>query len=177
MLRRQGLNRLSNFDKVTLQIVRYERDRPGKLIHIDVKKLARSPNGGGWRVHGRSEEVRDRGNGYDYLHIAVDDASRVAYIEVHPDEQATVAGHLAGTLGFFDQLGVTVERVMTDNALTGRRRDVLSGALAWACVLQIVRGVLSCPSDRRPVYFSGSLGWVRSVAVDDQPIGAEFDER
>jgi transposase InsO family protein len=117
VLRREGLNRLDVIDRPTRQVVRYERARPGELVHVDVKKLGRIPDGGGWRVHGRSEEVRGRGNGYDYLHIAVDDASRVAYIEVHPDERApAVAAHLAGALDFFDGLGVTVERVMTDNA-------------------------------------------------------------
>jgi transposase InsO family protein len=121
VLRREGLNRLSSFDKVTRQVVRYERERPGELVHIDVKKLARIPDGGGWRIHGRSEEVRGRGNGYDYLHIAVDDASRVAYIEVHPNEQvAAVTAHLAGAIDFFAGLGVTIERVMTDNAMSYR---------------------------------------------------------
>lgn len=95
---------------------RYERDRPGELVHIDVKKLARIPNGGGWRIHGRSEEVR--GNGYDYFHVAVDDATRVAYVEVYPHERASAgAEHLAGTIALFDRLGVRIERVMTDNAL------------------------------------------------------------
>jgi transposase len=121
VLRRAGLNRLDTLDRPTRHVVRYERQRPGELVHIDVKKLARIPDGGGWRIHGRSEAVRGRGNGYDYLHIALDDASRVAYLEVHPHERASaVAAHLAGTLRFFDQLGVTVERVMTDNAFSYR---------------------------------------------------------
>jgi transposase InsO family protein len=122
VLRRAGLNRLDGLDRVTRQVVRYQRERPGELVHIDVKKLARIPDGGGWRVHGRSEEVRGRGNGFDYLHIAVDDATRVAYVEVHPDERASAAAaHLAGTLRFFAALDVPVERIMTDNALAYRR--------------------------------------------------------
>jgi transposase InsO family protein len=121
VLCRAGLNRLDVLDRPTRQVVRYERARPGELVHIDVKKLARIPEGGGWRIHGRSEGVRGRGNGYDYLHIAVDDASRVAYIQVHPHEQATaVTEHLAGTIAFFAALGVTIERVMTDNAFAYR---------------------------------------------------------
>jgi transposase InsO family protein len=121
VLCRAGLNRLDRVDRPTRQVVRYERARPGELVHIDVKKLGRIPDGGGWRIHGRSEAVRGRGNGYDYLHIAIDDASRVAYLEVHPHERASaVATHLAGTLRFFNQLGVTIERVMTDNAFAYR---------------------------------------------------------
>ena len=73
--------------------VRYERDRPGELVHVDVKKLGRIPEGGGWRAHGRSEEVRGRGIGYDYVHSMVDDHSRLAYSEIHADEKgSTCAG-------------------------------------------------------------------------------------
>jgi hypothetical protein len=57
--------------------VRYERNRPGELVHVDVKKIGRIPDGGGWRAHGRSEEVRGRGIGHDYVHSMVDDHSRV----------------------------------------------------------------------------------------------------
>jgi transposase InsO family protein len=131
VLRRAGLNRLEVLDRPTREIVRYERARPGELVHIDVKKLGRIPDGGGWRIHGRSEEVRGRGNGYDYLHIAVDDASRVAYIEIHPNEQASaVDAHLAGTLAFFAGLGVQVERVMTDNAFAYRHGRAFQDRLA-----------------------------------------------
>jgi len=101
---------------------RYERARPGELVHVDVKKLGRVPDGGGWRLHGRSEAVRGRGNGYDYLHVAVDDHSRLAYIEALPDEKdLTCAGFLHRAASWFRQHGVTVERVLTDNALAYRR--------------------------------------------------------
>src|SRR4051812_29314612 len=70
---------------------RYERRRPGELLDVDVKKLGRVPDGGGWRLHGPSEAVRGRGNGYDYLHVAVDDHSRLAYIEALPDERVREA--------------------------------------------------------------------------------------
>jgi transposase InsO family protein len=97
--------------------IRYERPRPGDLLHIDVKKLGRVPDGGGWRLHGRKEEVRGRGIGYDYLHVAVDDHSRVAYIEALPDERdATCAGFLHRAVTWFRQLGVQVLRILTDNA-------------------------------------------------------------
>jgi transposase InsO family protein len=97
--------------------IRYERPQPGDLLHIDVKKLGRVPDGGGWRLHGRKEEVRGRGIGYDYLHVAVDDHSRVAYIEALPDERdATCAGFLHRALTWFRQRGVVVLRILTDNA-------------------------------------------------------------
>jgi len=97
--------------------VRYERPRPGDLLHIDVKKLGRVPDGGGWRLHGRREEVRGRGNGYDYLHVAIDDHSRVAYIEALPDERdTTCAGFLHRAITWFRDHGVFVLRILTDNA-------------------------------------------------------------
>jgi transposase InsO family protein len=101
---------------------RYERRRPGELLHVDVKKLGRVPDGGGWRLHGRSEAVRGRGIGYDYLHVAVDDHSRLAYIEALPDEKdPTCAGFLHRAASWFHDHGVTIERVLTDNALAYRR--------------------------------------------------------
>lgn len=98
--------------------IRYERPHPGDLLHIDVKKLGRVPDGGGWRLHGRTEEARGRGIGYDYLHVAVDDHSRVAYIEALPDERdTTCAGFLHRAVAWFrHQHGVRVLRILTDNA-------------------------------------------------------------
>jgi transposase InsO family protein len=97
--------------------IRYEHRQPGDLLHVDVKKLGRVPDGGGWRLHGRREEVRGRGIGYDYLHVAVDDHSRVAYVEALPDERdATCAGFLHRALTWFRERGVVVLRVLTDNA-------------------------------------------------------------
>lgn len=97
--------------------IRYEHPRPGDLLHVDVKKLGRVPDGGGWRLHGRKEEVRGRGIGYDYLHVAVDDHSRVAYIEALPDERdATCAGFLHRAVTWFRERGVITLRVLTDNA-------------------------------------------------------------
>ncbi|MBN9797440.1 IS481 family transposase [Pseudonocardia sp. UM4_GMWB1] len=101
---------------------RYEHPRPGDLVHIDVKKLGRVPDGGGWRLHGRSEEVRGRkvhgrALGYDFLHVAVDDHSRLAYAEALPDERApTSAGFLRRATAWFADHGVTLARVLTDNA-------------------------------------------------------------
>ncbi len=111
---------------------RYERATPGELIHIDVKKLGRIPDGGGWRMHGRTTEARrHRLMGFDYVHAAIDDHSRVAYAEIHPDETgATCAGFLERAAGVFAECGITrIERVMTDNAFAYRLSDAFQNAL------------------------------------------------
>ena len=113
--------------------VRYERERPGELVHIDVKKLGRIPEGGGWRARGRQERPnRHRGPGFDYVHSAIDDHSRLAYSEIHPDERGvTCAGFVARAAAFFAAHGITrIERVMTDNHLSYRRSLDFAGALA-----------------------------------------------
>ena len=117
VLRRHRMPRLWELDRPTGQVVRYQRSRPGELVHVDVKKLGRIPAGGGHRVLGRQAGRRTRaGVGYDYLHIAVDDCSRVAYLEVHPDESTLAAsGFIGRALGWFAEHGVRVQRVMTDN--------------------------------------------------------------
>jgi len=121
VLRRHGLARLDLLDRPSGRpIRRYERAQPGELVHVDVKKLGRIPPGGGWRKLGRgprSREDRQRRLGYDYLHVAIDDHSRLAFVEVHPDERAgTVAGFLARACSSFEEQGARVERLMTDNA-------------------------------------------------------------
>jgi transposase InsO family protein len=101
---------------------RYEHPTPGAMIHVDVKKLGRIPKGGGWRVHGRSEAVRGRGNGYDYVHTAIDDHTRLAYSEIHDDEKdATCAAFLHRALAWFAARGIHVRRLLTDNALVYRK--------------------------------------------------------
>ena len=118
VLRRFGLNRLDRLHRVSRQTVRYEHPAPGDLLHIDVKKLGRIPEGGGHRVHGRSSTTpRARGAGLDYLHVAVDDHSRYAYVEALPDERGpTCAAFLTRALEHFRARGVRVRRVLTDNA-------------------------------------------------------------
>ena len=102
--------------------VRYERTRPGELVHMDVKKLAGIPDGGGWRAHGRaagsSSRRRSAVVGYDFVHSLVDDHSRLAYSEILADEQgATCAAFLARAAAYFADHGIDrIERVMTDNA-------------------------------------------------------------
>ena len=118
VLRRFGLNRLDRLHRVTRESVRYEHPAPGDLLHLDVKKLARIPDGGGHRAHGRSSKTpRGRGAGLDYLHVAVDDHSRYAYVETLPDERgATCAAFLERALAHFRTRDVAVRRVLTDNA-------------------------------------------------------------
>jgi transposase InsO family protein len=104
---------------------RYQRSRPGELLDIDVKKLGQVPDGGGWRLLGRAATVEHRHKkiltGYDFLHVAIDDHSRVAYIEALPDErEPTCAQFLHRAATWFHQRGVRVERVLTDNALAYR---------------------------------------------------------
>ena len=120
---RGGLPRLADVDRVTGEVrrrgpvtpVRYERGRPGELLYVDVKKVARIPDGGGHRALGRGRSPRG-GAGASCLHVAVDDFSRVAYAELLPDERkGTACAFMSRCLGFFCSLGVAVERVMTDN--------------------------------------------------------------
>ena len=140
VLVRQGLSRLRDQDRATGAKIReeakksrYERAEPGELLHIDIKKLAVVPPGGGWRVHGghtmrdrspRAAEAnaaaarcRGRGQaGYSFVHCAVDDHSRVAYVEIHDDETGpTAAGFLHRAVAHFAGLGVSVQEVLTDN--------------------------------------------------------------
>jgi transposase InsO family protein len=99
-------------------IRRYERDQPGELVHVDIKKLGRVPDGGGWRIHGRHQRPgHKRGPGWDFVHAAVDDHSRLAYAEIHPDERAdTCVAFWDRARQFFADHGITVTGVMTDNA-------------------------------------------------------------
>jgi transposase InsO family protein len=129
VLRRHQVPYLRALDPMTGQViraskttaVRYERSRPGELVHVDVKKIGRIPDGGGWRAHGR--EIGRTGAqkrariGYDYVHSMVDDHSRLAYSEIHPDEKGpTCAGFLTRAAAYFADHGISrIERVMTDN--------------------------------------------------------------
>jgi transposase InsO family protein len=117
VLRRHGMSRLAHTDRASGVVVRYQREHPGELVHLDVKKLGRIPDGGGHRAHGRADGARGRGIGYDYIHSAVDDCSRVAFSQVLPDESApTAALFLIEAASFFADHGVVIERVLTDNA-------------------------------------------------------------
>jgi transposase InsO family protein len=126
VLKREGMGRLGRLGMEPAQ--RYQRERPGELVHIDVKKLGRiSAAGAGHRVTGRLSSrravtktdaagVRRGTAGWDAVHVAVDDATRLAYVEVLPDEKATTAvAFLRRAIAFYARHGITVERVITDN--------------------------------------------------------------
>lgn len=128
VLRRMGLAVLARLDRTTRAVIRYERERPGELVHLDVKKFGRIPDGGGKRFDpGFAESGAGRHRpgpkrGHDYVHVAVDDHSRFAYAEALPDESgATTAGFLLRAVQAFALAGVSVEAVLTDNALNYRR--------------------------------------------------------
>ena len=126
VLKRLGAPRLRDLDRPSRVVVRYERERPGELVHVDIKKQGRIPPGGGWRVHGLDRAAgsrRHRGLGYDFVHAAIDDRSRLAYAEILPDERKETASEfMTRALGFFAERGITVERVLTDNGSCYRSR-------------------------------------------------------
>ncbi|AKJ08586.1 transposase [Streptomyces incarnatus] len=134
ILARHGLNRLALLDRPTGRpIRRYERDRPGELVHVDVKKLGRIPDGGGHKALGRQAGRAGRGGmGFDYVHSAVDGHTRLAYSEIHSDEKAaTCAAFLRRAAAFFHACGIDrVERVLTDNAWPYRKSFAWRQALA-----------------------------------------------
>ncbi len=139
VLRRLRLNRLAWMDRPTGRVIRrYERARPGELVHVDVKKLGKIRTGGGWRAHGRDSELGRRKAhskkqriGYDYVHSAVDDRSRYAYSETLADETGpSCAGFLRRAAADFARVGIAIEEVMTDNALNYRRSNDFQAALA-----------------------------------------------
>jgi transposase InsO family protein len=137
VLCRLGMNRLTWMDRPTGRVIRrYERSTPGELVHLDVKKLGRIPDGGGWKVHGRERVPPTRARrkartGYAFIHSAVDDHTRLAYSEVLADERkATAAGFWTRAAAFFAGLGIEVGEVLTDNGACYRSTpfaEVLDG--------------------------------------------------
>jgi transposase InsO family protein len=143
ILRRHGVARLAQCDPMTGEViraskttaVRYERERPGELVHVDVKKIGRIPDGGGWRAHGRamgSTAAKKRTRiGYDYVHSAVDDHTRLAYSEILADEKgATAAGFLERAAAFFADAGInSIQAVMTDNHWSYKHSNAVAEVL------------------------------------------------
>jgi transposase InsO family protein len=114
ILTRIGLGKLWRLEPLE-PANRYEKQRPGELVHVDVKKLARIGGQAGHRVHG-DRRTRRRGIGWEYVHIAIDDATRLVYVEVLEDEKAvTAVGFLRRAIAHFAAFGIQVERLMTDN--------------------------------------------------------------
>lgn len=130
ILNQAGCGRLDRGDRATAPIVRYERERPGELVHVDVKKLAAIPSGGGWKAHGLDERPSRTGVGYRYIHTALDDRTRIIYSEILNDEQgATAAAFWTRAAAWFATLGIICERVITDNGSCYR-----SGLWHRACI-------------------------------------------
>jgi len=144
ILRRHNVARLCHCDPLTGEVIRaskttalrYERDRPGELVHMDVKKIGRIPDGGGWRAHGRAAgdtKARKKAKiGFDYVHSVVDDHSRLAYSEILPDERGDTCGaFLARAAAYFADHGISrIERVMTDNHYSYKLSNAVAAVIA-----------------------------------------------
>jgi transposase InsO family protein len=130
VLCRHGMNRLAWMDRPTGQVIRrIHTERPGELVHVDVKKLGRIPPGGGWRAHGRGNVVHQSKTkvGYDYVHSAIDAHTRLAYSEILANEKGpSCAGFWDRAHQFFGEHAITVEAVLTDNAKNYTGKDFTS---------------------------------------------------
>ena len=157
VLRRWAMPLLRDLDKITGEVLRsratderYEHPRPGDLLHVDVKKLGKIPNGGGWRLDGAKATDRSRSRhrdaGMEYVHVAIDDRSRIAYAEILPDEKGlTCAAFLHRAAQWFhDTHRITIRRVLTDNAKSYR---ISKDWIAVCSALQIRRRFIKpgCP--------------------------------
>jgi transposase InsO family protein len=148
VLTRTGMGRLGQLGMEPAE--RYERDRPGELIHIDVKKLGRIQNGAGKRISGKPRHNWERSDrsgtrrkmvGWEAVHIAIDDCTRLAYAEVLPDEKAvTAVGFLGRARAFYRRQGIEIEAVLTDNG-----SPYLSFAHAVACRTMGIRHLRTRP--------------------------------
>lgn len=145
VLRRAGLHRLAWLHRSTREVIRYERSAPGELLHLDVKKLGRIPDGGGKRFDpGFLENGAGRHRagrlGCDYIHVAVDDYSRYAYAEALPDERGdTTAAFLQRALAILQEKGIRVQRVLTDNGGNYRSRVFAETASQYSVQLRRTR--------------------------------------
>ena len=179
VLRRRGVPRLADLDRPTRTVVRYERERPGELVHVDVKKQARIPDGGGWRVHGRGAGGNPNGKaglGYDYLHIAVDDRSRVAYVEPQANERdITAAGFMRRAIEFFGSHGICVERVLTDNGTCYRSR-AFNGVLVGSGVAHRWTRPYRPQTNGKAERFNLTLKWEWAYRAPYESNRARLDE-
>ncbi len=188
ILHRHRLPRLAECDPLTGEViraskataVRYERAAPGDLVHVDVKKIGKIPAGGGWKAHGRGPRPgSQRGIGFDFVHSAVDDHSRLAYSELLPDEKGpTCAGFITRAIGFFAAHGITVREVITDNHMSYKlSRDVRNALLDAGARHVFIRA--HCPWQNGKVErFNRTLQveWAyRRVFVSNQARARAFD--
>jgi transposase InsO family protein len=126
ILWRLGLNRLAALEPAE-PVRRYEREHPGELIHIDIKKLGRFERVGHRSTGDRRGQSNSRGVGWEYVHVCIDDASRVAFSQILPDQKkASAVAFLRAAVAYYASLGVTVARVMTDNGSCYRAHDFAS---------------------------------------------------
>jgi transposase InsO family protein len=115
VLRRAGLNRIRDLEPAE-PVLRYERETPGELIHIDIKKLGRFDKVGHRITGDRTGQSNSRGIGWEFVHVCIDDASRIAFSQILPDEKKESAvAFLKAAVAYYASLGVTVAQVMTDN--------------------------------------------------------------
>lgn len=157
VLRRWQIPRLRDLDRITGEVLRsratdarYEHPRPGDLLHVDVKKLGKIPDGGGWRLDGAKATDRSRSRhtevGMEFVHVAIDDHSRVVYSEILADEKGPTCAEFLHRAAqwFHDTHGITIRRVLTDNAKAYR---VSRDWIAVCGVLQIRRRFIKpgCP--------------------------------
>ena len=143
VLARNGMSRLAWMDRPTGQVIRrYEHDKPGDLVHVDIKKLGKIPPGGGWRAHGRVARPHTKRTklGYSYVHSAVDDHSRLAYSEIHDDERAATAAEFwSRARAFFASHGIAVQAVLTDNGACYRSSDWIQAVVDGGATPRYIR--------------------------------------
>ncbi len=140
VLERAGLSRLGDLEPAE-PVRRYERAHPGELIHLDIKKLGRFERTGHRITGNRTGQSNSRGVGWEYVHVCVDDTSRIAFTDIYADEKAVSAvAFLKACIAYYKRLGVTVTRVMTDNGSCYKSR-----AFAKACKALKLRHIRTRP--------------------------------
>lgn len=140
VLRRAGMSRLKDLEPAE-PVRRYEREHPGELIHLDIKRLGKFERTGHRITGDRTGQSNSRGIGWEYVHVCVDDASRLSFTEIHPDEKAVSAiAHLKAAVAWYASIGVKVARVMTDNGSCYK-----SHAFKAACIELGLRHVRTKP--------------------------------
>ncbi len=140
VLRRAGLSRLRDLEPAE-PVRRYERAHPGELIHLDIKRLGKFERTGHRITGDRTGQSNSRGIGWEYVHVCVDDASRLSFTQIHEDEKAVSAiAHLRAAVAWYASMGVKVARVMTDNGSCYK-----SHAFKAACAALDIRHIRTKP--------------------------------